>query len=320
VNTWENIKLMVLSIIGVFLNLITGNMEGLKISLLGIWTAIKNQVINIITMFKDMAINIFTAWKNGVMIIANAIWTGLTAIWNGIKTGAVAIWNGLVNGITAIITGLKNGAVNSVNAIKNGIVNGFESAKNMAVNTFNAMKNGVSNAIQGVIGFVTGMKDKVISTVKGIDLKQIGINVIEGFINGIKSMVGAVGKAIKSVAEGVTNKIKGALGIHSPSRVFMEIGQFTGEGLGIGIQKMQSFVQDATQTLADASFGTINSQELNPITTTVEPVAVGQGGQGETTNNSLNIQNYYQNTNTDARALSTQLFGMDRASKRKKGK
>jgi phage-related minor tail protein len=354
VNTWNNIKLLVLGIIGVFLNLLIGNFEGVKISLLGIWTAITRQITNIITMFKDMAINIFNGLKTVVVTVFNALKTGVLAIWNGLKIGTLAIINGLKTGFIAVVNGIKTGAINgwnalktgainsvnalktgainsvnalksgfinTVNAIKNGIVNGFNSAKTSAINTFNALKTGVSNAIQGVIGFVTGMKSKVVSTISGINLKQIGVNIIQGLINGIKSMVGAVGKAITSVAGSVTNKIKSALGIHSPSRVMIEMGQYTGQGLANGIQNMKDSVAKATQSLADASFGTINSQSLNPITATVD-ASPGQSDQTttETTTNQINIDKYYQNTDTDARALSTQLFGLDRASKRKKGK
>jgi phage-related protein len=183
------------------------------------------------------------------------------------------------------------------------------------------MKSGIINTIHGIVSAVTGLKTKIVSTLKGINLASVGRQVIQGFINGIKSMAGAVGSAIKSVAGNVTKKIKGELGIHSPSRVFMEIGAFTGEGLAIGISDMEDMVARATQGLADASFGTINSEEINPIKGKVQPGQTGQTGDQTNYNAPLmNIENYYQNTDTDVSSLSNGLFNLDRKSKRKKGK
>ena len=50
-----------------------------------------------------------------------------------------------------------------------------------------------------------------------IDLFEIGKNIIQGLVNGIGSMIGAVNKKLKKLGN-IKEKIKGALGIHSPSR------------------------------------------------------------------------------------------------------
>ncbi|AQY55119.1 tail length tape measure protein [Geobacillus phage TP-84] len=317
-NTWNNIKLLVLSIVGVFLNLLVGNFEGLKISLLGIWTAIKNQVINIATTIKSMAVNIFTALKNGVLAVINGLKSLAISAWNGLKSAAISVWTGLKNGVVNTVQALKNTAINIVNSVKSGVVNAFNSAKNLAISAWNALKSGVSNAINSVKSLVSNMKNNIISTIKGINLFEMGKNVIQGFIKGIKSMVGAVGKAIKEVASNVTNKIKSALGIHSPSRVLMEIGAYTGQGFAIGIENMKKAVVNATQSLADATIGTISSAELNPTEPQVA-VAAATGAQTNYNAPLMYVENQYVNDNTDVRDISHGLYNLQRRSDRKKG-
>lgn len=321
-NTWENIKLAVLSIIGIFLNLITGNFEGLKTSLLGLWTAIKDQVLNIVTTLKDLAIAAFNLFVNGVKTIFTTLKNTAVTIWNGIKTAVVNAATALKNGAVNTFNALKNGVVNTVNGIKNGVVNGFNSAKTLAINAWNALKNGVSTAINSVKKYVTDMKTNIVNTVKGINLKKMGADIIQGLINGITSKIKAVGKAIKDVTSAITGKIQSILDIHSPSRVLIEMGQYTGEGLAIGLANMKGMVEDASGALAEASFGTLNDAELNdPMNNVAAPQELPMAAGGTNYHAPLmNIENYYQNDATDVRSISNGLYNLQRNSDRKKGK
>ncbi|MBD3682994.1 phage tail tape measure protein [Stenotrophomonas sp. Br8] len=70
-------------------------------------------------------------------------------------------------------------------------------------------------------------------------MMQAGVDMITGLINGVKSMGGAAFDAIAGIAEGVTVKFKSMLGIHSPSRVFAQFGDFTMQGLAGGLDRSQ---------------------------------------------------------------------------------
>ena len=62
------------------------------------------------------------------------------------------------------------------------------------------------------------------------DWGQVGKDIIDGLINGIKGAATAVGNAIKEVAGNALKAAKEALGIHSPSRKFKWIGEMCVEG------------------------------------------------------------------------------------------
>ncbi|NIJ70602.1 TP901 family phage tail tape measure protein [Xanthomonas sp. 60] len=68
---------------------------------------------------------------------------------------------------------------------------------------------------------------------------QAGIDMISGLIRGIGSMAGAAANAVGGVASGVIDRFKGLLGIHSPSRVFAQLGDFTMQGLAGGLGRSQ---------------------------------------------------------------------------------
>lgn len=317
--TWNNIKLLVLSIVGVFLNLLTGNFEGLKTSLIGIITAFQRQFINIITTVKNMGVNIFTALKN---LAVN--------IFNGLKSAVVNTVTGLKNGVVNTVNALKNGFVNAVNSVKSSAVSGFNGAKTAASNAISGMKTAVSNGISKVKGFFTDMKSNIVSTVKGIDLFQIGKNIVQGLINGIGGMISSVKNKASELANSITSKITGLLKIKSPSRLMREYGGFVGEGLAIGIDKSQKLVNKASQALAESAaiepdpdgIGALAGETIAGSMPQESGNDTSSGG-GLTTNYQaplMQVDNLYVNDRDDAREVSNGLFRLQQDHDRARGR
>jgi hypothetical protein len=87
---------------------------------------------------------------------------------------------------------------------------------------------------------------------------EFGANILSGLVNGIASGLGAVKDAITGVADSTVGWFKEKLGIHSPSRVFGELGGFIGQGAAIGMEGEQGRVAKAAiglATIAATSFG-----------------------------------------------------------------
>lgn len=78
----------------------------------------------------------------------------------------------------------------------------------------------------------------------------MGTQLMQGLVNGITAGLGAVKAAITSAGESTIGWFKEKLGIHSPSRVFAELGGFTMEGLQQGIAGSQSGPLGAVMSVA----------------------------------------------------------------------
>lgn len=77
-------------------------------------------------------------------------------------------------------------------------------------------------------------------------LKDAGVNVVQGFLNGVSSLAGTIGSFFLSLLPSwIVGPFKAALGIKSPSRVFMQLGKYIGQGLGIGLTSTKSDIADA---------------------------------------------------------------------------
>lgn len=85
------------------------------------------------------------------------------------------------------------------------------------------------------------------------ELKKLGKFIWDGLINGLKDAWSTVTDGIKSFTDGFVNGFKEALGIHSPSTVFAELGGYVVEGLANGITGSLGYVNDAMNKLVDAT-------------------------------------------------------------------
>lgn len=171
-----------------------------------------------------------------------------TAKFNELKTQAINKFNELKSKALQAVENLKNMALNKVTSLKTQAVNKVTSLKNDFVNKFTTMKTQVVQKVQSI-------KDGIINKLKSINLSSIGRNIIQGLINGIKQKANAVKNACKDIADSITKKVKGILGIHSPSTVFEDIGENTGEGL---VRGLGNKIRDISNKSAEMS-GAITS-------------------------------------------------------------
>lgn len=68
-------------------------------------------------------------------------------------------------------------------------------------------------------------------------MMSVGRNIVTGVWNGICNAAGWFRRQVSSFFSGIVDGVKGALGIHSPSKVFAdEIGKWIPPGIGVGIE------------------------------------------------------------------------------------
>lgn len=243
---WEIIKNVVLGAILLLINLATGNMQGFRENLSKIWQNIKDAAGRIWQALKSNVVLIITTLvKNGLLIWQNFKKT-LSDLLNSLKQTASNIWNSLKSAVIRIIANLVTSAIKKWQDLKQKVIDIAQKIVSDAVAKWESLKS-------QTLGKMVAVKNTIINTLKGINLLKIGQQIIQGFINGIKSKVAGVAAAAKSAADAVTGKIKSILKIASPSRVLAQIGRWTGEGLAKGIVQTTNLVGRATAKLAEAA-------------------------------------------------------------------
>ena len=102
--------------------------------------------------------------------------------------------------------------------------------------TLNVIGNYVGKAMDGFTGLVTSFT-------------QIGINAIDGLINGMSGKASALYDKANEMAENVAKTVQTALDIHSPSRVMFELGGYTMEGFKEGMENLYNPIEASLEAL-----------------------------------------------------------------------
>lgn len=117
----------------------------------------------------------------------------------------------------------------------------------------------ISKWRERMVAFVVVEIPKIISSIVSEfkklpgELRKLGKFIWDGLINGLKDAWSTVTNGIKSFTDGFVNGFKDALGIHSPSTVFAEIGGYIDQGLANGINAALPYVEQAMTNLANVA-------------------------------------------------------------------
>lgn len=116
-----------------------------------------------------------------------------------------------------------------------------------AVGSVARFVSGLKSKFGDAVHFVAGIPGKIVRALGhlGSLLVSAGRDVINGLIHGIEGAAGALYDKARRIAHTISSTIKGALGIHSPSRVMMSHGRFIAEGLALGMEKGTARVNKA---------------------------------------------------------------------------
>ena len=125
-----------------------------------------------------------------------------------------------------------------VNGLADAIENNSAAMADAGMRLITAIKNGIMNGITTLVSTgVSGMKDA-------------GRRMIEGLRNAIIDKLHSVANAVRNAGNTIVRKTKEAFGIHSPSRVMYEIGDFMMQGLANGITENTEQGVAAASTMA----------------------------------------------------------------------
>jgi len=248
--------------------------------------ALVNAFIQLLPQLIDAGIKIITALVQGlIQVLPQLIQAGITLIMALLKaiigllpqllSAGVQLIVALVKGVLSVLGQLLSAGASLILGLLGKVLSFVGQLLAAGVTLIGNLISGILSLIGKVISagaeLITGLIDKILSFIGKIltagkdlvgnlidgvlskvnDMINVGKDLVSGLINGITNMAGEAINAITGVVDGVVNKAKSLLGIHSPSRVFRQIGLWTGEGMVIGLDQSSPRVNKAMENICD---------------------------------------------------------------------
>ena len=192
-----------------------------------------NFVANVLKFFSELPSKIASLLAN--IISAVGQWASNMAS-SAAKAGSDFV-SGVVNFVSSLPSKIAEFLSNVINAVitwgSNLVSTGTKAAGDLA----NAIINGVSSIPSRML--------------------EIGRNIVDGLAGGISAAWSGLADMVGGLVGGFVAGIKGALGIHSPSRVFKYIGEMCVAGFEEGTEDLMNL--DNISANVSASWGTMSA-------------------------------------------------------------
>lgn len=289
-NAWENIRNSVTTAIENVRTSISDKIDNIRqswqdtwdsiqIILSTVWDTIKETIREELeTIFASMGLDLdemtekWQAIWDDILLIASTIWDRITSAiqekvdalrawwepkWDEFTETLRTIWSALVMIVTEKAIEVYNKITGKVQEIKDWWETNWNLFTDILGTIWSAIVTVVEEKVQEVYNKVTEKIEEIRSWIDGKieQFKEVGANIIRGMKDGVLGAVGDLISAVTTAVQDAVNAAKSALGIDSPSRVFMDIGRSIGEGLATGIGKSTSLVTNAMNELMVAAGG-----------------------------------------------------------------
>ncbi len=233
---WQNIQNI---ITGVWNTVWNGILQPGITALVGFWTANWGTIQSVLEgVWKVISGVVEVAWalisgiiKTGLQVLAGD-WDGA---WETMQETLGTVWENIqqiIDGALQIISGILELAWKAITGIAEAAWNGLAE---MISRVWDDIVAGISRQIE----------------VMKAEAGKVAQGIIDGLVNGIRNGASDVVNAIGNMLDNAVKEAKARLGIESPSKVFIEIGENIAQALILGIENYYSRVRDVIRALVD---------------------------------------------------------------------
>jgi phage-related protein len=186
-----------------------------------------------------------------IQVVTGVISGNWSQVWTGIQSIFAGVWNlvvSILTGAVAIVGAVIRAALANIAAVWSAAWNGLVG---LVSGAWSGITGAISSGVSSAVSFVSGLPGKILSALSSLGsmLISVGSNMMQGLIQGVQAVAGRIKDAVLGPIKDSVDAVKGFLGIHSPSRLFIGIGEFTGQGMAIGLQNSAGLIARASDAL-----------------------------------------------------------------------
>lgn len=222
-------------------------------------------LVSAVPQIVQTGITLLTALVQALPTIISTITAALPQIINSIVTtlvsnvpqivqAGITLLVALIQALPTIISTITAALPQIITAVVSTLVSNAPQIASAGVQLLVALVRNLPTIISTIVAAVPQIVSAIVSAFRGLmgSITSIGVQIAQGVWQGISSMAGWLRSKVSSFFSGIVNSVKGLLKIHSPSKVFAEIGKFTMLGFAVGMEKTQDTVLKTAERLNNA--------------------------------------------------------------------
>jgi phage-related protein len=180
-------------------------------------------VVQFFTVDLPNAINALVQWfaqlPGKIAAFLSTVIANVAAWVANMASNAVSAGSRFISGIAGFLSALPGNVASWLSGVISTVVGWVSQFASNATSAASQFASNLINGLASIPGQVT----------------SIGSNIIQGMVNGVTGAAGRLINSVKGAVDNAINAAKNLLGIHSPSRVFRKIGQYTMQGAALGV-------------------------------------------------------------------------------------
>lgn len=238
--------------LGIFIAWLKGAWENFTAGLRAVWAVIWGAIQAVIDFWIKYVQTIFAAFRAAFAGDWHTFGEKLREAWD-------MVWNAIKDILSKAWEAIKEFATQGWEALKKFFQDGDKKLREVWSKMWEAIKQFVKDAWEWFKTEIPKLIQNIISFFTDTDWGQVGKDIVQGIIAGIKAGWNWLLDTVRNLAKAAWEAAKGILGIDSPSKVFMEVGRNMMQGMAMGISGAERLPMAAA---AHAASGTYNSQAL----------------------------------------------------------
>lgn len=218
----------------------------------GAWQTLQTTISNVMTTIWNTILSIWNQISSFIFNVLNRILgTNITSwnqIWSAISGAVTRIWNTVSSWFSRVVSTVAQKMMQALSRIISGGARWVSSI----ISAMSRFVQGVVSGFVRVVSQVASGMGRAVSKVRSFfgQMVSAGLHIASGIARGIANGASRVINAAANIAKKAVSAAKSVLRIHSPSRVFRDIGGYISQGLGIGIMEQSNSAINASRRLA----------------------------------------------------------------------
>lgn len=242
---------------------------------------IVNALLELLNQLLQSLLEYVPQMANAVLQIILGILQAIADNIQQIVEAGMSIVIGLINGISEKLPELIDSAFNLIISFIDGLATAIDENHNALFDAIGHLIQSIIDAIiDGVFkvgnaaGSLIAGEGGILDTLGGFfnDLFNAGANLVQGFIDGLTSMPGAIWNAACGLANDAWNAITSTLDEHSPSRLTFGGGANFTKGFINGILSLKDKAAKESSNVAIAAMSAFDSAINSDYQPTISPV------------------------------------------------